>query len=609
MHGLINSSLNFFLSKNILKRIEDSFAVGIFIVMAILPFLETFTRLIGILSIPASQILVQHLTLWIGFLGAAIATRQNKLLALTQNPIFQNEKKVHIGRYIAKMITFLVLISLAWGSWELLKIEIAYPIDIAPNIPRWIAIVIMPFGFGLMGIRILLKSYSKHYIRLSFILIAIVFFFSDIPAMIFDHFVGLHFIFLIILVSLFYGAPIFVGLGGFAVVLFWADYTPVSAISAEAYRIVVSPTLPTIPLFTMAGYFLAESKASNRLVLIFQELFGWIPGGTPIIIILLCGFFTALTGGSGVTILALGGLLLPMLLKEGYSNSFSLGLITVSGSIGLLFPPSLPAIIYGVTAGVSVKKVFIAGLLPGLALIILISSYALYEGKVKRINTKTFSLKNALDACKKGIWELILPFIILYGVFGGFSTLVETASITVLYIVFIEVFVYKDIPIGNISRIVIDCCSLVGGVLLILGVAMGLTSYLIDAQVPMELLSWVKTSIKNKYVFLLLLNFFLLAVGCLMDIFSAIIVIVPLITPLGVYFGVDPVHLAIIFIANLELGFLTPPVGMNLFLAAYRFNAPMPKIYKATLPFFIIKVIAVGLITYVPILTLGLFKF
>ena len=391
--------------------------------------------------------------------------------------------------------------------------------------------------------------------------------------------------------------------------MFWADFTPLSAISAEAYRIVVSPTLPTIPLFTMAGYFLAESKASKRLIIIFQELFGWIPGGTPIIIILLCGFFTALTGGSGVTILALGGLLLPMLLKEGYSKSFSLGLLTVSGSIGLLFPPSLPAIIYGVTAGVSVKKVFIAGLLPGLLLIILISSWALYQGKINKITLNRFSPNKALNACNQGKWELLLPVLILYGVFGGFATLVETAAITVFYVFLIEVFIYKDISINNIPKVVVDCTSLIGGVLIILGVAMGLTSYLVDAQIPMELLSWVKTTINNKYTFLLLLNIFLLAVGCLMDIFSAIIVIVPLITPLGIYFGIDPVHLAIIFIANLELGFLTPPVGMNLFLSAYRFNEPMPKIYKATLPFFLIKLLAVGLITYIPILTLGLFNF
>ncbi|OUX32368.1 MAG: hypothetical protein CBE24_03345 [bacterium TMED264] len=460
-----------------------------------------------------------------------------------------------------------------------------------------------------MSLQIFFKSYSNQYYRFSFLLIAFLFSFTTVSEIISDLLPSIFIGSFLIAVSLFFGAPIFVGIGGLSIILFWTDFTPLSAISAEAYRIVVSPTLPTIPLFTMAGYFLAESKASKRLIIIFQELFGWIPGGTPTIIILLCGFFTALTGGSGVTILALGGLLFPMLLKEGYSKSFSLGLLTVSGSIGLLFPPSLPAIIYGVTAGVSVKKVFLAGLLPGILLIVLISSWALYQGKINKIKLNRFSLKNAIKACNGGKWELFLPFLILYGVFGGFATLVETAAITVVYIFFIEVFIYKDISLNNVPKVVVNCSSLIGGVLIILGVAMGLTSYLVDAQVPMELLSWVKITINNKYAFLLLLNLFLLAVGCLMDIFSAIIVIVPLITPLGIYFGIDPVHLAIIFIANLELGFLTPPVGMNLFLSAYRFNEPMPKIYKATLPFFIIKLIAVGLITYIPILTLGLFKF
>jgi len=592
-----------------LKWFEGTVATVTFSIMALLPFIEAFTRIFGLLSIPASQVIVQHLTLWIGLIGAIFATRRNKLLALTQRPLFAVEEKFHLGRYIAKLMTFLVLIALAWGSWELVKVEMQYPMDIAPNIPRWVAMLIMPIGFALMSLQIFLKSYSNQYYRLSFILATVLFSFTTLPEVIFDVFPGLYIGSLLIVFSLFFGAPIFVGLGGLSIILFWADFTPISAISAEAYRIVVSPTLPTIPLFTMAGYFLAESKASKRLIIIFQELFGWIPGGTPIIIILLCGFFTALTGGSGVTILALGGLLLPMLLKEGYSKSFSLGLLTVSGSIGLLFPPSLPAIIYGVTAGVSVKKVFIAGLFPGLLLIILISSWALYQGKINKITLNRFSPTNALNACSQGKWELFLPFLILCGVFGGFATLVETAAITVVYVFFIEVFIYKDISLNNVPKVVVDCSSLIGGVLIILGVAMGLTSYLVDAQVPMALLSWVKTTINNKYAFLLLLNLFLLAVGCLMDIFSAIIVIVPLITPLGIYFGIDPVHLAIIFIANLELGFLTPPVGMNLFLSAYRFNEPMPKIYKATLPFFIIKLIAVGLITYIPILTLGLFNF
>ena len=591
-----------------LKWGENTLAIVIFSAMTILPCFESISRVLSINSIPASQILVQHFTLWIGLLGAVLAARQNKLLALTREPLFQREKEIHLGRWLAKVTTFLVLVSLTWGSWELVKVEMEYPIDIAPNIPRWFAQIIMPLGFGLMAIQVYANSYEKQLHRITLIIIGVIFSLNGVLEVIFDMIPALHLGIIVIAVSLFFGAPIFVGLGALAVLMFWLDYTPISAIPAEAYRIVVSPTLPTIPLFTLAGYLLAESRASERLVTVFRELFGWIPGGTPVIIVLLCGFFTALTGGSGVTILALGGLLLPMLIRDGYSRSFSLGLITVSGSIGLLFPPSLPLIIYGVTAGVSIKDVFIAGLLPGTLLVLMLSSWAVIQGKKSNIKLKKFVMDSALKASWDTKWEMFLPILILLGVFGGFTTLVETAAITVIYIFIIEVFVYKDIKLSYIPKIVVDCATLIGGVLVILGVAMGLTSYLVDAQVPMLLLSWTKEAVSNKYMFLLMLNIFLLMVGCLMDIFSAIIVIVPLIAPLGSHFGIEPVHLAIIFIANLELGFLTPPVGMNLFLSAYRFNEDMPKIYQATLPFFVIKLLAVGLITYIPIITLGLLQ-
>ena len=593
---------------NRLKWGEDTLAVVIFAAMTLLPVIETTTRLFSTNGIPASQVLVQHFTLWIGFLGAILATRQNKLLALTREPLFDEAEKPHLGKWIAKVTTFLVLVALTWGSWELLKIEMQYPIDIAPNIPRWVAQLIMPVGFGLMAIQVYVKSYKKHIHRISLIVVGLLFSLSAITDAIFDVLPVIWIGVFIILFALLNGAPIFVGLGGAAILFFWADYTPISAIPTETYRIVVSPTLPTIPLFTLAGYLLAESKASERLVKVFKELFGWIPGGTPVVIVILCGFFTALTGGSGVTILALGGILLPLLIKEGYSRSFSIGLITVSGSLGLLFPPSLPAIIYGVTAGVSVKSIFIAGLIPGIILLVMMSIWAIIQGKKEKIPSKPFNIKKAFQVCLKTKWELAIPFLILFGVFGGYTTLVETAALTVSYIFFVEVYVYNDIDLKTLPRIIIDCATLIGGVLIILGVAMGLTSYLIDAQIPILILSWAKGALASKYSFLLMLNIFLLLVGCLMDIFSAIIVIVPLIAPLGVYFGVDPVHLAIIFIANLELGFLTPPVGMNLFLAAYRFDEDMPKIYQATLPFFLVRLLAVGLITYIPVLTLGLLR-
>ena len=389
-----------------LKWGEDTLAIVIFSAMTILPCFESISRVLSINSVAASQILVQHFTLWIGLLGAVLAARQNKLLALTREPLFQREKEIHLGRWLAKVTTFLVLVSLTWGSWELVKVEMEYPIDIAPNIPRWFAQIIMPLGFGLMAIQVYLNSYEKQLHRITLIIIGVIFSLNGVLEVIFDMIPAFHLGIIVIAVSLFFGAPIFVGLGGLAVLMFWLDYTPISAIPAEAYRIVVSPTLPTIPLFTLAGYLLAESRASERLVTVFRELFGWIPGGTPVIIVLLCGFFTALTGGSGVTILALGGLLLPMLIRDGYSRSFSLGLITVSGSIGLLFPPSLPLIIYGVTAGVSIKDVFIAGLLPGTLLVLMLSSWAVIQGKKSNIKLKKFVMDSALKASWDTKWEM-----------------------------------------------------------------------------------------------------------------------------------------------------------------------------------------------------------
>ena len=589
-----------------IKWAEDALALVIFAAMSFLPVIETIARVFGENIIPASQAIVQHCTLWIGFIGAVLAARRNKLLALTRQPIFNQEMNLHIGRWIAKTTSLLVVISLAWGSYYLLTIEYKFPFLIAPLIPRWAAMVIMPLGFLMIAVQIYMKSYNNHLHRLTLIIPSVIFT-TFAFAEILNHTIHIvWFGLLIIFIALIYGAPIFTGLGGAAILLFWNDYTSISAIPSEAYRIVVAPTLPTIPLFTLAGYLLAESNASARLVNVFRSLFGWIPGGTPVIVVLLCSFFTALTGGSGVTILALGGLLLPLLLKEGYNKKFALGLITVSGSIGLLLPPSLPAIIYGVRAGISVKKVFIAGIMPGMLLIILISIWAFIQGRNQKVKIHSFDLKTAFRDCLETGWELMIPILILLGVFGGYTNLVETAAIIVLYVFIIEIFIYKDIKLKQLPSIIVDCSTLIGGVLIIIGIAMGLTSYLVDAQIPMQLLTWVKATISSKYIFLLLLNIFLLIAGCLMDIFSAIIIIVPLIKPLGTHFGIEPFHLAIIFIANMELGFLTPPVGMNLFLAAYRFNEDMPNIYKSIFPFFIVKLFAVVLITYLPIITLGL---
>ena len=576
---------------------------SVFIALVLLPAIEVITRIFGTTGVVASPVLVQHLTLWIGFLGAVVAARRNKLLALTTEPLFVVNPTINWSKFIAKIATIFLVLTLAVGSWELIKVEMAYPVNIAPYLPRWVAQLVMPIGLFLIAVHLVKNGYKKWQNR-GFLLVGVILL-SQLNH--FDYLrestVFMWLSILIIILTLYKGAPIFVGMGGLAILFFWQDYTPLSAISAETYRIVVSPTLSTIPLFTLAGYILAESKASERLVRLFRALFGWIPGGTPIVLVLLCGFFTALTGGSGVTILALGGLLFPLLMKEGYSKHFSLGLITVAGSLGLLFPPSLPLIIYGVTAAVSVKAILLAGIIPGFLRLAMVGGWAVWQGEAQHVKRHQFNLSKIKESIIETKWEAMIPFLILFGIFGGFTTLVETAAMTVVYVFVIEVFVYKDLKSKDLRRIILDCATLIGGVLIILGVAMGLTSYLVDAQIPFKLLAWVQTFISSKFVFLLMLNIFLLVVGCMMDIFSAIIIVVPLITPLGAYFGIDPVHLAIIFIANLELGFLTPPVGINLFLSAYRFDENMPTIYKSTLPFFMVMLLSVLAITYIPILS------
>ena len=597
----------------LLTKIENYAASIIFILLVALPFSDLLIREIlkpifsGFTKIPASQTLVSHLTLLIGFSGAIIASRDDKLLSLSNYSLFDVNQKGNIifaSRWLAIFITLLLFI----GSIDLVMVEFSFGQHayIAPYLPRWLFQSAMPIGFLIILIHLLYKIREGILSKEGLIAIVFAFVFLTFHDFMRESSFIIYFSVAALIISIIKGAPIFIILSGFGILFFWYDYVPISAVIAESYRIVVSPHLATIPLFTLAGYFLAESKASDRLINVFKACFGWLPGGTPVIVLLICGFFTALTGGSGVTILALGGLLFPMLYKDGYKKNFSLGLITASGSIGLLFPPSLPLILYGVTAGISIKSIFLAGIIPGVFLIVILSIWSYLSGDAKKIQISDFDGAAALKICWETKWELLIPLIVLYGIFGGHAKLVETAAFTVVYVFIIETFVYKDIKVNDSFRIIISCAKLVGGVLIIIGSAMGLTSYMVDAQIPMSILSFMKEIIHSKYVFLILLNIFLLIIGCLMDIFSAIIIVVPLIAPLGIHYGVDPIHLAIIFIANLELGYLTPPVGMNLFLSAYRFEEKMPVIYKSTLPYFVVLLIAVIVITYFPTMTLWL---
>ncbi len=399
------------------------------------------------------------------------------------------------------------------------------------------------------------------------------------------------------------GAPLFAIMLLVSVVAFHGAEIELSAIAIEVYRMASSPTLLTIPLFTFAGYMIAESKSPQRLLKLTHALLGWLPGGVAIVSLVICAFFTAFTGASGVTIIALGGLIYPMLLQEKYDEKFSLGLITTSGSLGLLFPPSLPIILYGIVAKVDIDKLFLAGIVPGLLLIVILSGYAIYKGQ--EVKRTPFEFKKLKEALYEARFEVPLPFLVLGGIYSGSFTPTEASAICAGYVLIMECFLYKDIKLGkDLPRIIKDSMSLVGAILMILCCALALTNYLVDEEIPLQILEFIQGAISNKYVFLLFLNIFLLIVGAMMDIFSAIIVVVPLILPIAQEFQIDPIHLAIIFLTNLEIGYITPPVGINLFISSFRFKKPVVEIYKVAVPYLVLLLIALVLITYIPQLSL-----
>lgn len=402
------------------------------------------------------------------------------------------------------------------------------------------------------------------------------------------------------------GTPLFIVMALAAMVGFHLSEIPLVAVAIEINKLSSQASILTIPLFTFAGYMMAESGSPKRLLRFAEASLGWLPGGVAIVSLVICAFFTAFTGASGVTIIALGGLLFPILNNEGYSEKFSLGLITTSGSLGLLFPPSLPIILYGLVTNVDIEKLFIAGILPGIFLIVVLSLFSIKKGTAQLSRTP-FNAQELWESFKGCWWEVLLPIGVLYGIYSGKTTTTEAAAVTAFYILIIEVFVYKDLSIvKDIPRVIKDSMSLVGGILLILCCALGFTNWLVDEEIPMKILEFMQEYLTNKYSFLLFLNLFLLIVGALMDIFSAIIVVVPLITPIAAEFGVDPIHLAIIFLTNLEIGYITPPVGINLFISSFRFKRPITELYRASFPFLILLIFALIVITYVPSLSLAL---
>lgn len=406
------------------------------------------------------------------------------------------------------------------------------------------------------------------------------------------------------------GTPLFVIMILASLVSFTLTGVSISSVSISIYQIAAQPMMLSIPLFTFAGYLIAESKSPQRMLQLGQSLFGKMPAGIAIVGLIVCAIFTAFTGASGVTIIALGGLLYSIMKSEGYSDRFTLGIITTCGSLGLLFPPSLPLVLYGLISRTDINSLFRATPLPGILLVIVLSIYAIIARRGENKNDENKVNKSSKDklpihiALKNAFWEILLPIGVLVGIYGGITTVSEAAAFTALYVLIMSCFIYRDVSLKSIPTVVFNSMSLVGAILLMVCSALAFTNYLVDEEVPMKLLAMIKIYITNKYAFLMVLNIFLLLVGCMMDIFSAIVIVVPLILPMALEYGVHPIHLAVIFLTNLEIGYLTPPVGINLFISSFRFKRNITELYRSVIPFIIVLWICLLIITYVPKLSL-----
>ncbi len=593
-----------------LRRTENLVVVFALAAMTLLPVIEIVLRKAFSTGLPASATLVQHLVLVVGMLGGALAARENRLLALSAASQWFHGGLLSFARVISYSFAAAVSGVLAFASWQFVVSQKSLGKDLAYGVPVWTVQALLIVGFALIAVRLLWHASARWRWRVVAALLAVVLLGIALgapveperlrwPAM------------ALLLISVALGAPVFTALGGAGMILLWTAGEPISPIPLKHYQLTVNPTLPSIPLFTLAGYFLAEGGAARRLVRLFQAFFGNLRGGPAIVTALVCAFFTSFTGASGATILALGGVLMPVLLAAGYAERPALGLLTGAGSLGMMFPPCLPPILYAIIASsggetsVSIEEMFLGGFFPGLLLVAMTAWWGVRAGPpIDRATRPPFNAREAWVAAWDAKWELFVPVVALTALFSGFATPVEAAAVTAFYTFLVNVVIQRELHLfRDVPRVMTECGLLIGGVLLILGVALGFTHYLVDAQIPDQAVAWATGTIKSKWLFLLGLTFVLIAIGGLVEIYAAIVVVVPLLVPIGNAFGIDPIHLGIIFLATMELGFLAPPVGLNLLLASYRFNRPIGEVTRASLPMLAVMIIGVLVITYFPPLT------
>ena len=620
--------------RRVLHAAENAFTPLLLLLITLILAITIVARLFGVASLRASTDYIRHLVLWIAFAGAMITTREKNHLSLSVGVERIPEK---VRRWVTAGTSFVsvaICSAQVVSSLSFILAGFAHSARVGV-VPMVLATIIMPVGYAFMTFRFVVTppaGAGRRWVAFlgvpAGILLAssplVSSLLSILPASshaaawlagtgqsisvtVASVFSVIHLPLVFLLVaSVLLGGPIFVLVGGLALLFFLHSGGALETAANQAYTMLTGDVIPSIPLFTLAGYIISEGKSGERLVRLFRTLFGWLPGGLALMSILICAFLTTFTGASGVTIIAVGTLLLFILKGSGYNERFGRGLLTASGSIGLLFPPSLPVILYGVVSMTNIKEMFVGGILPGVFLVLSLATLGVWQARKDKVPRIPFDLREALPALWRSLGEIMLPILILLLFLKGITTLVETGAVAVIYAIVLEVVIHRDLKVRQLPAVFLKSVVILGGILIILANASGFSYYIVDAQIPVLLTQWLRAHVTSPYVFLILLNLVLLVKGFFIDIFSAITIVVPLIAPLGTAYGINPVHLGVIFLANLELGYLTPPLGLNLFLASYRFEKPVIQIYRDVLPFQLVMLVAVLIITYVPWLTTAL---